>query len=672
MNRKIRHACGALGAAAVLAAGPAAALQLYSGGEYQIRLDTTISHGMMWRVEKRDNDIIGAANGGRAYSLNGDDGNLNFDRGLVSNVSRITPELEIRGRQGGAFLRGTAFYDWEIMERDRDNLSEEVEDTVGRDADLLDAYLWGKGTVGGRPVQLRAGEQVVSWGESTFITNGINILNPVNVGAIRQPGAELKDALLPEGMAWGSLGLSENLSLEGVFIWHWEPTEIDPAGSYFSSSDIVGEGGQKVMLGFGYYADGGLAPAPYVFQAVPRGPTRKADDYGQWGSALRLFAPGLNDTEFGFYFVNYHSRLPVISSRTGTAAGVLAAGNVSAGAASMAGTYGSTVAPLLLAGDPGAVDTAMAAAIIDGKSRGMTDDQAGFIANALAGRLRDGRGNPVTVPAATAAAATDAYAKTGYYFTEYPEDIKLFGVSFNTLLGGTGIALQGEASHRRDVPLQIDDLELLFATLGGLNADLADKNQIENTYMKLGHEVTGYILKNMTQLQTTATKAFGPRLGTDQSVLLGEVGWTYVHDMPSKDEMRLEVPGTYISGNQDLAYTHGFLASPPGQPGKYEPASAFADASSWGYRLAYRMDFNNVFGLVNLFPRVAWSHDVNGNTPGPGGNFLEGRRALTLGLAGTYQNAWSADLSYTSFLGAGRQNLINDRDFVAANLKYSF
>ena len=30
------------------------------------------------------------------------------------------------------------------------------------------------------------------------------------------------------------------------------------------------------------------------------------------------------------------------------------------------------------------------------------------------------------------------------------------------------------------------------------------------------------------------------------------------------------------------------------------------------------------------------------------------------------------DVSYTDFFGAGRYNLINDRDFVAANLKFSF
>ncbi len=36
------------------------------------------------------------------------------------------------------------------------------------------------------------------------------------------------------------------------------------------------------------------------------------------------------------------------------------------------------------------------------------------------------------------------------------------------------------------------------------------------------------------------------------------------------------------------------------------------------------------------------------------------------------RSTWSGDLSYTDYFGAGRYNLLNDRDFVAFNIKYSF
>ena len=170
----------------------------------------------------------------------------------------------------------------------------------------------------------------------------------------------------------------------------------------------------------------------------------------------------------------------------------------------------------------------------------------------------------------------------------------------------------------------------------------------------------------------TATKLFGPTFWANQFALVGEAGLTHVHGMPSKDKMRLDGPGTPVSGNPNhaLSKTVYPLAAHPGKTA--EPGDAFADATSWGYRIVGKLDYNNAIGSVTLSPRIAWAHDVNGNTPGPGGNFVEGRKAVMAGLGADYQNIWGADLSYTNFFGAGRYNLLNDRDIVAVNIKYSF
>ena len=91
-----------------------------------------------------------------------------------------------------------------------------------------------------------------------------------------------------------------------------------------------------------------------------------------------------------------------------------------------------------------------------------------------------------------------------------------------------------------------------------------------------------------------------------------------------------------------------------------------------GYVIAGRLDYNNAFGPVNLSPRFSFAHDVDGISPGPGGNFIDGRKALTIGFGFQYQINLEWDLSYTQYLGAGRYNLLTDRDFVATNIKYSF
>ena len=101
--------------------------------------------------------------------------------------------------------------------------------------------------------------------------------------------------------------------------------------------------------------------------------------------------------------------------------------------------------------------------------------------------------------------------------------------------------------------------------------------------------------------------------------------------------------------------------------------NGFPTAFSWGYRVAARADYNNAFNTpFTLSPRVAFNHDVNGTSPGPGGNFIDGRKSVTLGVEANYLNRWAVDFSYTNYFGGGQFNLISDRDFVAFVAKYSF
>jgi len=103
-----------------------------------------------------------------------------------------------------------------------------------------------------------------------------------------------------------------------------------------------------------------------------------------------------------------------------------------------------------------------------------------------------------------------------------------------------------------------------------------------------------------------------------------------------------------------------------------EPGYAFPDKFSWGYVVAGRLEYDNALGALNLLPHFTWSHDVKGVSPGPGGNFIEGRHALSVGLGASLRSKWDFDVSYTQYGGAGQYNLGNDRDFVAASIRYSF
>ena len=652
----------------LLGAMPAQAIE-FGEGEFQGSLDTTISHGLTYRVQGRNQEL--------AEDTNGNDGELNYDRGLVSNTSKFTTDLDIGTGSFGAFVRASGFIDFENRngERERTPLSEDAKDRVARDLELLDAYVTAGLDAGDAAVDLRLGRHVLNWGESTFIPNGINAINHFDVSKLRLPGSELREALLPVGLASLSVAPTDALSVEGFYQYEWEETEIDPVGSYFSSTDYVGPGAEKAVItnvmeallpdaplardrGFGFgpltqainadlagyailHPQLGLVLRPQPLQpafdadfaSVERGSDRAPGDSGQWGVALRYLAEDFNNTEFGFYYMNYHSRLPTVGARMGSREGV-EAGLAAAGAVGATGSH--TVRTVTRA----VTEQVRAAA------------QAGLIGPAdVPTRIAQGVGEQVGGIAS--ALAVDRYAKSGHYFLEYPEDIQLLGLSFNTVLGASGWALQGEYSLRRDAPLQRAERTVFTEGLApiGTALRLAAANPAGVPAYLASYEpekVQGYIRRNVSQLQATATRVFGPTMGADALVFLTEAAVMHVHDMPDNADEPLESPaGGVLAGGE-----------------------ADADATSWGYRIAARLDYNNAIGAVNLYPYTQLLHDVSGNSPAPSGPFVEGRTAVTLGLRADYLSRWQANLGYTRYAGDG--NELADRDFISASVKYSF
>ncbi|MBI2812748.1 MAG: DUF1302 domain-containing protein [Opitutae bacterium] len=640
----------------VLALGfaPAAQAFVFEFAGAKGNFDTTISIGGLYRVNDPDRDLYGLAAGGLQRSVNADDGNLNYRSGVVSFLAKANHDLLLKYDQGGLFVRGFYFNDFVNSNgnRLRTPLSDDARKLVAESAQLLDAYVYFNDTIGSMPASLRIGRQVLSWGESTFIPNGVNSINPIDVAKLRTPGSELKEALRPLFMVSGSLNMTETLSLEAFVLLDWERTRVDPPGTYFSTNDFVAKGGKKVYLGFGAIADtSALGP-------IFRGTDRTPGNSGQYGLNLKWLAHGLADTEFGLYYMNYHSRLPVISANTPTVPvnGALAASD--SGAALQANpAFMTGLATALGTGDPvvigGALTTLIGATL------------TGVPASALPATLQPFYATVAGVTGQLAQRELLKAAATGQYLIEFPNDIRLVGASFNTSL--KGIALQGELSYRSSQPLQVDDVELLFAALSPLSARFGANNQMGafalNTY------IPGFRRVKVWTGQMTATAVTRGFFGADQSTFLAEAGFVKA-DLPAKSTLRFDGPGTFVGGDVNFMTNSGSNAS--GVLPLSEPASAFADSFSWGYQLVGRLDYNNAFHGVNVSPILVYTHDVGGNTPLPLGNFLRGRKSLTIGAEFTFQNSWALDLRYVNFFGAGRYNLLGDRDYVSCNLKYSF
>jgi hypothetical protein len=483
---------------------------------------------------------------------------------------------------------------------------------------------------------------VFEGGESALISHGISEINPVDIARLRAPGAELKEAFIPFGVLWGSLGVSDNFDIEMFYQYTWEKTVLPPPGSYFSTNDFAGDGGHysNVQLGFGGNPDmnldyliaglnqigslvssgnitstqAGSMYAAYAGNVTLRAPGSKAenepDDGGQYGLRLSWFLPELNDTELSLYYVNYHSRRPIFS-------GVTADFRTNS-----------------IAGDVGMLATTT-----------ITEDNYTDL-NSLA-RVE----------------------------LDYPEDIKMYALSFNTTIGTT--ALAGEISYRQDEPLQVDDVELLFAAVpqqlantgnpayAALNG-ISQATKADGSTYGSGESAKGFILSDTVQAQMTLTHLFGPTLGASQFVGLIEVGGININDMPDESVLRLNGPGTARSGG---------IASSPGLNQAIQggvETNPFPTEFAWGYRAVAKLDYTNVMAGINMSPRIVFSHDVKGITPDPLFMFIEDRKSVSVGLTFDYQSTWSADFSYNGFFGGvGTTNQIADRDYVSFNVKYS-
>jgi Protein of unknown function (DUF1302) len=818
--------------AVALSLQPAAALE-YNFGGVQVFLDTTVSAGVSMRVAERNMMFVAPGNGGPvnttatisnpggadgavatllhggaganlnlasgdtanyAGSINSDDSRLNFDQGdLTSATVKMTNDIQANYENYKFFARLSSFYDAVLGDGDsyeRSALRSEGYPDAARDIDLLDFYASGDFDVGGLPLNVRLGKQVVNWGEATFILNGISSWSPFDVNAFRRPGAEIKEGLLPVWGAYASLGLPYDLSLEAFYQLEFEPIALDRPGTPFSTSDVArvgsGSGGNENAAtwvtsgtdGGGFlnrncsqphgltaafdaaYAAAGLsqfscssgANAFIDYQTdLPIGQSEQyrldlnggtadirrlqdeeADDQGQYGMALRWYAEELNSTEFGFYFMNYHSRLPIVGekffnnldasnsavrtyvsssdSSDATTRGSLNAGCTGGGTAGLAalGTggidkliylnsqtvndqYGLVTAAEAVVGDGATSADALAlnAAIGGGFAVADGSQLELMITNC---NLSLAQTDPVTglqvdgTEILVVGSAVGGLESTGLYF-EYPEDIKLFGMSFNTTLGDWGV--QGEVALRHDQPFQLDTDQITLAALGAscilddiLGVDTmtstVDALQTFGANQTCGSVANGEVAdysgaireEVMTfDIGTTATYTNSNPivgfLGADIGILLTELGAMWVPDVPDEGDFSVAQWGNVCTSGTDL------------------PLGAFVGLSfragcrptqfSYGYVLVGQLQYNNAFGTpITVSPSLSWSHDVKGNSPAPLSNYREGTKSLSLAVNGSYQNAWRGGISYTNLFGNEKYSSDGDKDFVSVNLSYSF
>jgi hypothetical protein len=291
---------------ALMSAQPAWAVEIDTGNpDWKLRWDNTVKYSLMQRLRAPSPTLSAQV----PLTVNQDDGNNNFKKGLVSSRVDLLTELDLAGPGYGARVSGAAWHD-SVYNGNTDNTSftsnhsprsafpNETRELMGRKVELLDAFVYGKFDLVGRPASARLGRHTLLWGESLFFgANGIaGGQAPLDlIKLLSVPNSQFKETVRPTGKLSGQVQLSSDVSLGGYLTYQWEETRLPPVGSYLSTSDVLGPGGERINAG--------------PTSAFLRQGDLKARDGGQGGLQLRWRVDAI-DTDFGLYATRYHANTP--------------------------------------------------------------------------------------------------------------------------------------------------------------------------------------------------------------------------------------------------------------------------------------------------------------------------------------------------------------------------
>ena len=243
------------------------------------------------------------------------------------------------------------------------------------------------------------------------------------------------------------------------------------------------------------------------------------------------------------------------------------------------------------------------------------------------------------------------------YFTEYPDDIRMFGLSFETRFKG-GLAF-GELTYRPNQPLQYNAADLLNGFLSR-TAPTPLRTQIDA--LAPGASFSGYERHDNVQLQLGAGGQLPGVLGAAAMNWGGEVVYKGVPDLPDPSVVRFGRADVFGQGP-----VNG-VCPPPQAPGQCS-MDGYVSRHAFGYRLRGGLRYADVTEGMDLVPSLLFGHDVHGWS-GDGG-ILEGRMLMVLALRANFKSGLVGEIAWAPTWG-GDYNNQRDRSAAMAYLGYRF
>lgn len=604
--------------AACFSGGAMAAVDFEFGDGWQGQWLTTASVGTSVRAESQDPRLYGVANGTLVGMPNGlgnntiDEGNLNYKKGdRFSTLLKVISEVSFKKNQTGGLIRAKAWYDYTLNKEDV---------RFGNQANGYNGYNFATNSLGGsRPLSDEGYDPLLKF-------QGIQLLDAYVYDTFNVADQALQVRFGRHVLNWG-----ESIFIQGVN--QINPIDVPAARRpgaelkevfmpvwMLSASQTLGSLGTleafyqlkweatPVEAGCGNYwavAQGNISLSPgSCFNATALNSYTESTPYALATGAYAPTLDGVKPKDAGQFGVAFRFNVDALDTEFG-----LYAMNIHSRLPVFSLKYGD----------------------FSGQS---------------------------PVPSVSPMAA----------FWEYPEDMKVYGISAATNILGWSVS--AELSQTHNFNAQLDGNDMFYGSFGlGPLATMAATNGAPVGGNGLG-ALHGNIKTNKNQFQINALQAGNAFAGADQWLALGEVGFQW-NDLPMGGDMRFNRPFIFGPGSHAAWGGNTCLPGLNRNPDGCSLNEGYVTKDAWGYRLLGQLTYNNVFGTgVQAAPRVFWSHDVKGYAVD--GAFVEDRTVLGLGMKLSYDKRYTLDLSYNQYGNKAKFDPLRDRDYYSATFSMSF
>jgi hypothetical protein len=244
------------------------------------------------------------------------------------------------------------------------------------------------------------------------------------------------------------------------------------------------------------------------------------------------------------------------------------------------------------------------------------------------------------------------------YALIYPEDIHLYGLSFDTRRG-QATRVFGEVSYRPNQPLSINLADVADAFVARnpnsiLNRPASGKNALA---LPPGANFDAYDRYGVTTATLGLNQGLPGILGAQRIVFGFELGWSHVASLPDTNVIRYGRSDAYgVAAVPGSACTDSY-------PGKTCAHDGFVTKNAWGYRTRLSVTYADTFlAGAAITPSFSIAHDVDGYSHD--GTFLEDRMLYGPGLRADWGRTYFAEVQWIRYSNRPRYSMLIDRDHV--------